>query len=132
LQGEQRERRHRALKRFLDTSRPPARIRLPPFSRDTKVTPVTPADAGHAQRAIESVRTTRLRGGTDLQRALQAGFAQATAPGIRNAYLVILSDGGATRGPIQNRTLASWYASSWKQLPDTQRPRTYLLAVGDD
>ncbi len=53
-------------------------------------------------------------------------------PGASNTYLVILSDGGATRGPIQNGKLASWYASAWKQLPDTQRPRTYILAVGDD
>jgi Ca-activated chloride channel family protein len=31
-----------------------------------------------------------------------------------------------------NRKLEAWYASAWKQLPDTQRPRTYILAVGDD
>ncbi len=79
-----------------------------------------------------SVRTSRLRGGTDMQRALQAGLQQASAPGASNAYLVILSDGGATRGPIQNGKLAAWYASAWQQLPDTQRPRTYILAVGDD
>src|ERR1019366_96978 len=43
-----------------------------------------------------------------------------------------LSDGGATRGPITTGKLATWYASAWKQLPETQRPRTYILAVGDD
>ena len=41
-------------------------------------------------------------------------------------------DGGATRGIIQNGKLAAWYASAWQQLPGTQRPRTYILAVGDD
>ena len=60
------------------------------------------------------------------------GLQQASAPGASNTYLVILSDGGATRGPIQNGKLAAWYASAWQQLPDTQRPRTYILAVGDD
>jgi Ca-activated chloride channel family protein len=73
-----------------------------------------------------------LRGGTDIQRALQAGLQQAAAPGATNSYLVILSDGGATRGPITNGKLVTWYASAWKQLPETQRPRTYILAVGDD
>ncbi len=73
-----------------------------------------------------------MRGGTDLQRALQTGLQQASAPGTGNTYLVILSDGGATRGPIQNGKLAAWYASAWQQLPDTQRPRTYIFAVGDD
>ena len=58
--------------------------------------------------------------------------SRPAAPGATNTYLVILSDGGATRGPIQNGKLAAWYASAWKQLPDTQRPRTYILAVGDD
>jgi Ca-activated chloride channel family protein len=57
---------------------------------------------------------------------------QAAAPGANNTYLVVLSDGDATRGPIQNGKLAEWYASAWKKIPETQRPRTYILAVGDD
>ena len=94
--------------------------------------PLSSADASSIQHAIEFVRASRLRGGTDIQRALQAGLQQAAAPGAANTYLVILSDGGATRGPITNGKLATWYASAWKQLPETQRPRTYILAVGDD
>jgi Ca-activated chloride channel family protein len=81
---------------------------------------------------MDAVRGSRLRGGTDLQRALQTGLQQASARGADNTYLVILSDGGATRGPIQNGKIASWYESAWRQLPDTERPRTYILAVGDD
>jgi Ca-activated chloride channel family protein len=75
---------------------------------------------------------SRLRGGTDLQRALETGLQQSASPGAANTYLVILSDGGATRGPITNSKLAGWYAATWKQLPETRRPRTYILAVGDD
>jgi Ca-activated chloride channel family protein len=81
---------------------------------------------------MDAVRSSRLRGGTDLQRALRTGLEQASTPGMSNTYLVILSDGGATRGPIQNGRLAAWYASAWQRLPDTQRPRTYILAIGDD
>src|SRR6201987_3300202 len=43
----------------------------------------------------------------------------------------MLSDGGATRGPILNGKLAAWYAEAWKAIPETQRPKTYILAVGD-
>jgi Ca-activated chloride channel family protein len=94
--------------------------------------PLASAEQGNVQHAIGAVRESRLRGGTDMQAALKAGLEQSAAPGAKNTYLVILSDGGATRGPIQNSKLASWYASVWKQLPDAQRPRTYILAVGDD
>ena len=48
------------------------------------------------------------------------------------AYLVLLSDGGATRGPIQNGKLASWYEAMWKRFPPANRPRTYIFGVGDD
>src|SRR6185369_12137719 len=35
-------------------------------------------------------------------------------------------------GVIQNGKLAAWYASRWKSLPELNRPRTYIYAVGDD
>jgi Ca-activated chloride channel family protein len=102
------------------------------FNSETQVLPLAAADAGNIKHAIDFVRSSRLRGGTDVQRALQVGLQQDAASGANNSYLVILSDGGATRGPIQNGKLAAWYTSAWKQLPQTQRPRTYILAVGDD
>jgi Ca-activated chloride channel family protein len=132
MQWEKLERSYQALETLLHTLRPSDRVGLVLFNTETQVVPVSAADTGSVQRAIESVRASRLRGGTDLQRALQTGLQQAVAPGAGNTYLVILSDGGATRGPIQNGKLAAWYASAWRQLPDTQRPRTYILAVGDD
>jgi len=132
MQWEKLERSYQALETLLHTLRPSDRFGLILFNTETQVVPVTSADAANVQRAIDSVRSSRLRGGTDLQRALQIGLEQVAVPGAGNAYLVILSDGGATRGTIQNRTLAAWYASAWKKLPETQRPRTYILAVGDD
>jgi len=132
MQWEKLERSYQALETLLHTLRPADHFGLVLFNTETQVVPVTLADAGGIQHAIDSVRSSRLRGGTDLQRALKTGLEQASAPGATNAYLVILSDGGATRGPIQNGKLAAWYASAWGQLSDTQRPRTYILAVGDD
>jgi Ca-activated chloride channel homolog len=132
MQWEKLERSYQALETLLHTLRPADRFGLVLFNSETQLVPVAPADPANIQLAIESVRSSRLRGGTDLQRALQAGLQQTGAPGSKNPYLVVLSDGGATRGPIQNRKLAAWYASAWKQLPDTARPRTYILAVGDD
>jgi Ca-activated chloride channel homolog len=132
MQWEKLERSYQALETLLHTLRPADHFGLVLFNTETQVIPVNAADATNIQHAINAVRSSRLRGGTDLQRALQAGLEQASAFGPGNAYLVILSDGGATRGPIQNGKLANWYASAWQQLPGTQHPRTYILAVGDD
>jgi Ca-activated chloride channel homolog len=132
MQWEKLERSYQALQTLLHTLRPADHFGLVLFNSETQVVPVSAADASNVQHAIDAVRSSRLRGGTDLHRALQTGLQQSSAPALGNTYLVILSDGGATRGPIQNGKIASWYASAWKQLPDTQRPRTYILAVGDD
>ena len=132
MQWEKLERSYQAFETLLHALRPSDHFGLVLFNNETQVEPVSAADAGNIQHAISAVRDSRLRGGTDLQRALQTGLQQASMPGAGNTYLVILSDGGATRGPIQNGKLAAWYASAWQQLPDTQRPRTYIFAVGDD
>ena len=132
MQWEKLERSYQALESLLHALNPKDHFGLVLFNSETHVIPVEPADPANVQHAIDAVRATRLRGGTDLQAALKAGLEQSASPGATNPYLVVLSDGGATRGPIQNGKLASWYESAWKQLPDTQRPRTYILAVGDD
>ena len=132
MQWEKLERSYQAFETLLHTLRPADHFGLVLFNSETQITPVSFADPANIQRAIDSVRSSRLRGGTDVQRALQAGLQQAAASGATNSYLVVLSDGGATRGPILNRKLSGWYASAWKQLPESQRPRTYIFAVGDD
>jgi len=132
MQWEKLERSYQALETLLHSLRPSDHFALVLFNSETQVIPLASAEQVNVQHAIDVVRASRLRGGTDLQAALKAGLEQSAAPGASNAYLVILSDGGATRGPIRDARLASWYASSWHQLPATQRPRTYILAVGDD
>jgi len=132
MQWEKLERSYQALETLLHSLHPTDHFGLVLFNSDTQVIPVAAAETANVLHAIDAVRASRLRGGTDVQAALKAGLEQSAAPGASNAYLVILSDGGATRGPILNGKLSAWYASAWKQLPDTQRPRTYILAIGDD
>ena len=132
MQWEKLERSYQALETLLHSLRSADHFGLVLFNTETQIVPVTSAEGANIQRALNVVRASRLRGGTNLQQALQTGLEQAATPGAMNTYLVILSDGGATRGPIQNRKIAAWYARAWQQIPDTQRPRTYILAVGDD
>jgi len=132
MQWEKLERSYQALETLLRNLKPADRFSLVLFNSDTRVLPLAPADSAGVQHAIDTVRASRLRGGTDLQSALQAGLVQAIYAAEGNSYLVILSDGGATRGPILNSQLAAWYATAWRRVPAKQRPRTYILAVGDD
>jgi Ca-activated chloride channel family protein len=89
------------------------------------------ADKPTVEKALAFVRNTPLRGGTDLQAALDEALAQAS-DGEGNKYLVLLSDGDPTRGTINNARLASWYTQKWKAIPETTRPQTCVFGVGDD
>ena len=107
---------------------------------NTQTTAFAPAPVAAGPDAIEKalafVRQSSLRGATNLEDALKAGLAQdaqvAAAAAQRESYLVLLSDGGATRGALQNGKLAAIYATAWKKIPERQRPRTFVLAIGDD
>lgn len=133
MQWEKLERSYQALETLLRGLHPQDRFSLILFNG--LVTPYQPAlvaaDAGSVQRALDFVRASTLRGGTDMQKALQAGLTQA-ASASGNVYLVLLTDGGATQGTIVTRKLATWYADHWKALPLPKRPHTYVFAVGDD
>jgi len=134
MQWEKLERSYQALESLLRSLRPEDRFNLLLFNNQVQAFQgaLVTADAASIQGALDFVRSSKLRGGTDLQRALQAGLQQCSASANGSPYLVLLSDGGATRGPIQNGKLAGWYAESWGRLPETQRPRTYVFGVGDD
>jgi len=131
MQWEKLERSFQALETLLRALRPQDRFNLILFNSEVQAfapTPV-PADAAAVEKALAFVKASRLRGGTDLERALSAGLAQPVAAGFE-PYLVLLSDGDATRGRIANSKLAESYAAQWKAVP--RRPRTFLFAVGDD
>jgi len=132
MQWEKLERSYQAFESLLRMLRPVDQLAIVLFNSEAQVLPLNAATPANIQQAIGFVRSSRLRGGTNLEHALRAGLEQAALPAATNVYLVILSDGGATRGAIQNNKLASWYASRWKQLADKQRPHTYVLAIGDD
>lgn len=132
MQWDKLERSYMALDSLLHKLGPSDRFALVLFNTETRVVPMAAANPANVERAIDAVRASRLRGGTDVDRALQAGLQLATSAGGRNSYIIILSDGGATRGPILNRKIAASYASAWNQLPEAERPRTYILAIGDD
>jgi Ca-activated chloride channel homolog len=133
MQWDKLERSYEAMQKVLHSLAPQDRFNLLLFN--SKVAAFQPASAGvtpvSLQKATDFVRASRLRGGTDLQKALEAGLAQcAQAPGSN--YIVLLTDGAATRGSIQSGRLAAWYTEKWKSLPEASRPKLFVFAVGDD
>jgi Ca-activated chloride channel family protein len=133
MQWDKLERSYEAMQKVLHSLSADDHFNLLMFN--SKVTPFQPALSGATpvslQKATDFVRSSRLRGGTDLQRALEAGLAQC-APGSANNYLVLLTDGSATRGSIVSGKLSAWYAEKWKSLPEGSRPKLFVFAVGDD
>ncbi len=134
MQWEKLERSYQALETLLRALHPTDSFNLLLFNNQTQLFQPAPivADGRGIQRALDFVRASRLRGGTDLQHALDAALQQCSGSASGNPYLVLFSDGGATRGTIQNGRLAGWYETSWKRLPEARRPRTYIFGVGDD
>jgi Ca-activated chloride channel family protein len=133
MQWEKLERSYAAMEATLRALHPEDRFNLLLFN--SKVTPLEaspiPASRENVQKALEFVRASRLRGGTDLRLALGTGLDQLAKLEGRS-YLLLLSDGEATRGTIQSGSIAKWYGERWKQVPDAARPRTYIFAIGDD
>lgn len=130
MQWEKLERSYAALEGILRALKPSDRFNVilcnqvvAPF----KPAPVT-ADAATVQQALDFVRASKLRGGTDLGKALASALAQSTEA---NTSLVLLTDGGTNSGDtIIPTKVATTYATRWKQLPHP--PHTTVFAVGDD
>ena len=132
MQWDKLERSYAALEAVLRSLRPADRFNLLLFNQT--VTPFqpqpVPADPAAIQQALTFVRGSKLRGGTDLGKALSAALAQA-AIGPADPSIVLLSDGGSDRGDtVLPGKLAARYAASWKQSPHL--PHTCVFAVGDD
>lgn len=99
------------------------------FNQDVTLFKPTPTAATPeaVQQALAFVKSSRLRGGTDLGKALTAGLGQAKSPG---SSLYLFTDGNSDRGAsVLTRMIAADYARSWQASP---RPRTNIFAVGDD
>jgi Ca-activated chloride channel family protein len=133
MQWEKLERSYRALEGLLHALRPSDRFDLLLFNSEVAAFAPAPvaASTDRVEKALAFVKQSNLRGGTDLESALTKGLDLA-GHGDAAPYLVLISDGGATIGTIQNARLAAKYSDAWKRLPAERRPRTYVFGVGDD
>lgn len=132
MQWEKLERSYLALERLLRSLSAGDRFHLLLFN--SEVTPfaaeASMATPANIDKALEFVRASRLRGGTALEAALMAALAKGRAS---DTYVVLLSDGGATRGGnLQNIKIADAYQAKLRAIPANQRPGTYIFGVGDD
>ena len=133
MQWEKLERSYAALETVLRSLQPSDSFNVVLFNTKIAAFHATPVAGNreNVQKALEYVRASKLRGGTDLQQALKFALGQFNNT-QGSPYLVLLTDGGATRGTIRSGHLAKWYSDQWKQLPEAARPHTYVFAVGDD
>jgi Ca-activated chloride channel family protein len=136
MQWEKLERGFRALESLLRSLKPTDRFNVLVFNEKVAPFAADPAEAtpDSIEKALVFLKAQQLRGGTNLQAALDAGLQQfqKESANSNDPYVVLLGDLGATRGILQNGKLAEWYAAKWKQIPDGRRPRTYVFATGDD
>jgi Ca-activated chloride channel family protein len=119
-----------ALEATLRSLKPTDEFSLLLFNQD--VTPFQPeavaATALNVQKALAFVRASKLRGGTDLGKALNAGLEQAKGA---NASLYVFTDGDSDRGvTVVTGKIAAQYKMEWQQA--VTHPRTNIFAVGDD
>jgi Ca-activated chloride channel family protein len=130
MQWEKLERSYSAMEKLLRSLTPTDSYNLLLFNQDVssfQPDPV-PATPANIQSALDFVRASRLRGGTDLGKALTAALAQCKSPG---SSIVALTDGNSDRGTtVLGRKIAAEYARQWKA--SAQHPRTDIFAVGDD
>ncbi len=133
MQWEKLERSFQALEALLRSLGPADRFNLLLFNTDTTLFAPAPVAAvtDTVEKALAFVRAGRLRGGTDLQRALGAAVDQSQL-GAGDRYVVLLGDASATSGTIANTQLAASYAKRRDALPSAERPRTYVFGIGDD
>ena len=133
MQWEKLERSFQACEALLRRLRPVDSFNLLLFNSELSSFSPAPATAttANVEQALAFIRNSRIRGGTDLQRALRTALAQS-AKGGGEPYIVLLSDGGSTDGIVQNGKLAAWYTAEWSKLPDARRPHTLVFGVGDD
>ena len=134
MQWEKLDRSYLALETLLQRLRPADRFNVILFNTEATLFSASPEAAGpeNVERALDFVRAAPIRGGTGLEEALETALQQPWSDGPNEGYVVLLSDGGATRGTIHNGRLAEWFAGRWQGLAAAQRPRMFVFAVGDD
>jgi Ca-activated chloride channel family protein len=131
MQWDKLERSFTACETALRRLRPSDSFNLMLFNSDLSMFSTQPRRASpeNIEQALSFIQNSRIRGGTDLQKALAAALAQ---PVTGESYLILISDGGATEGAVHNGKLAAWYGAEWRKRPLAQRPHTLVFGVGDD
>ncbi len=134
MQWEKLDRAYRALETVLHGLRPGDRFNVVLFNNEISTWRPQPAPAGaeNVESALGFIRGSYIRGGTDFQGALETGLTQAANGEAVERYLLLITDGGSTRGTINNGRLAEWYREQAAKLGDSVRPRVFAFAVGDD
>ena len=129
MQWEKLDRSFHALESLLHSLKPADRFNLLVYNETVASFAPQPvaAEPDAIEKALAFLRSQELRGGTNVQAALDAAIGQRFE---NDSYIVVLGDLGATRGIIQNGKLAQWYAGRWKQA--ALHPQTYVFAAGDD
>jgi Ca-activated chloride channel family protein len=131
MQWDKLERSFAACETALRRLRPTDSFNLALFNSEVNLAAPQPRQATpeNIEQALAFIRNSRIRGGTDLQRALTAALGQTTSG---ETYFMLISDGGATEGIVHNGKLAAWYAAEWRKRSPGQRPHTLALGIGDD
>jgi Ca-activated chloride channel family protein len=132
MQWDKLDRSFQALESLLESLRPMDRFNVLLFNTGVSWFAKQPVPASRISinNALEFVRKSDIRGGTNFEQALDSAFGSA-ADGP-NRYFVLLSDGDATSGTIGNARLATWFAAKEKTALAASRPHLYVFAVGDD
>jgi Ca-activated chloride channel family protein len=130
MQWEKLERSYAALEATLRSLKPADKFNVLLFNQDVTAFHPEPiaATPEAIQQALDFVRASKLRGGTDLLKALTAALAQSTQP---ETSIALLTDGGSDRGEtVVPGKIAALYTNLWRQSPHP--PHTAVFAVGDD
>jgi len=132
MQWEKLERSYQALEHLLWSLRPKDRFRLVLFNSGAEPfsSGIVAAENSAIQEALDFVKTRRMRGGTNLEAALEEALAELPAEG--ETYLALLTDGGSTKGTIHNGRLSEWFDGRLEAIEPGRRPRVYAFAVGDE
>jgi Ca-activated chloride channel family protein len=131
MQWDKLERSFAACETALRRLRPADSFNLLLFNSEVDLFAPQPraATPENIEQALAFIRNSRIRGGTDLKRALTAALGQTTAG---EPYVMLISDGGATEGGVNTGRLAAWYAAEWSKRTPAQRLHTLVFGIGDD
>ncbi len=100
MQWEKLERSYQALESILHSLRPTDHFNLLLFNSEVSKFLAAPVagDPATVQKALDFIRASRLRGGTNLELALQNGLDQSKGA-AEKLILLLLSDGGRLAEP---------------------------------